>query len=101
MICTVLYDVMRDHHVCIFHSLSSDSCPCPFDMLSLGALVGITSVLLVTLMSQPRILLAIARDGLLPPSFFAAIHPTYGTPYKATILTGALVSFVSSLIPLR
>jgi amino acid transporter len=45
-------------------------------------------------------MLAMARDGLLPISFFGAIHPVYGTPYKSTILTGVMVSLLSSLIPL-
>ena len=69
-------------------------------VVALGALTGITSVLLVTMLGQPRIALAMARDGLLPPSFFAAIHPVYQTPYKATYLTGGLVAITSGLIPL-
>ena len=43
------------------------------------------------MLSQPRVFLAMARDGLLPPSFFAAIHPTFQTPWKSTILTGLCV----------
>ena len=58
-------------------------------IISVGALTGITSVLLVMLLSQPRVLLAMARDGLLPPSFFGAVHPRFRTPYKATILDRA------------
>ena len=69
-------------------------------IISIGALVGMTSVLLVTMMGQPRVTLAMARDGLLPMSFFGAVHPKYGTPWKATILTGTVVSLLSSLIPL-
>ena len=69
-------------------------------IVTLGALTGITSVLLVTLLGQPRITLAMARDGLLPPSFFAYIHPVYKTPYYATCLTGVLVAVTSGLIPL-
>jgi hypothetical protein len=69
-------------------------------IIAIGAIVGITSVLLVTLMGQPRIMLSMARDGLLPESFFTAVHPVYGTPHKSTILTGAVVSLLASLIPL-
>ena len=43
-------------------------------LISIGALAGITSVLLVMMLSQPRIFLAMARDGLLPPGFFGAVH---------------------------
>jgi APA family basic amino acid/polyamine antiporter len=70
-------------------------------LISLGALAGITSVLLVMMLSQPRVILAMARDGLVPPSFFAAIHERFRTPWKATILTGIFVSILASFLPLR
>ncbi len=70
-------------------------------LISLGALTGITSVLLVMMLSQPRVLLAMARDGLIPESFFGAIHEKFRTPWKATILTGAFVSIMAGLLPLR
>ena len=47
-----------------------------------GAMTGITSVLLVMMLSQPRIMLALARDGLVPKGFFGAIHPTFRTPLQ-------------------
>jgi basic amino acid/polyamine antiporter, APA family len=70
-------------------------------IIMVGALTGLTSVLLVTLLSQPRILLAMARDGLLPPKFFAAVHPKFRTPWKSTILTGVFVATLASLLPLN
>jgi basic amino acid/polyamine antiporter, APA family len=69
--------------------------------ISLGAVVGITSVLLVLLLSQARVLLAMARDGLIPREFFGAIHPRFRTPHKGTILTGVLVAATAALFPLR
>src|SRR5439155_1455379 len=48
-----------------------------------------------------RVLLAMARDGLIPRGFFAAVHPRFRTPHKATILTGVLVAIVAALFPLR
>ena len=69
--------------------------------ISLGALAGITSVILVLMLSQPRVLLAMARDGLLPKSFFGAVHPKFRTPYKSTILTGICVALLAAIIPLR
>lgn len=69
--------------------------------VSVGALAGITSVLLVMELSQPRILLAMARDGLIPPSFFGAVHPKFRTPWKSTILTGVFVALGAALLPLR
>lgn len=70
-------------------------------LITAGAIAGITSVLLVMMMGQPRIFLAMARDGLLPEKFFGAIHPTYRTPHLATILTGAIVASAASLLPLN
>jgi APA family basic amino acid/polyamine antiporter len=70
-------------------------------LISLGALTGITSVLLVMMLSQPRIFLAMARDGQVPPAFFSAIHPRFQTPWKSTILIGVCVSLMAGLLPLR
>src|ERR1051325_8261707 len=70
-------------------------------LISLGALAGITSVLLVLMLSQPRIFLAMARDGLVPPEMFGAVHPRFRTPYKSTILTGIVVGLCAAFIPLR
>ncbi len=70
-------------------------------LVSIGAVAGITSVLLVMMLSQPRIFLAMARDGLLPTGFFAAVHERFRTPWKATILTGACVATMGAFLPLR
>jgi basic amino acid/polyamine antiporter, APA family len=70
-------------------------------LVSLGAITGITSVLLVMMLSQPRVFLAMARDGLLPKSFFGAIHEKYRTPWKSTILTGVFVATLGAFLPLR
>ena len=70
-------------------------------LISLGALTGITSVLLVLMLSQPRVLLAMARDGLVPPGFFGAIHERFRTPWKSTILTGVFVGLMGAFLPLR
>jgi len=70
-------------------------------LISLGAVIGITSVLLVLMLSQARILLAMARDGLISQKFFGAVHPRFRTPHNATILTGVLVATVAALFPLK
>jgi len=70
-------------------------------IISLGAIAGITSVLLVLLLSQPRVMLAMARDGLVPRKFFGAVHTKFRTPYKTTILTGSFVCILTGLLPLR
>ena len=71
------------------------------NLISIGALTGITSVLLVLMLSQPRVMLAMARDGLVPPGFFGAIHERFRTPWKSTILTGLFVGLMGALLPLR
>jgi APA family basic amino acid/polyamine antiporter len=70
-------------------------------LVSIGAVAGITSVLLVMMLSQPRVFLAMARDGLLPPKFFGAVHERFRTPWKSTILTGIFVALMGALLPLR
>jgi basic amino acid/polyamine antiporter, APA family len=69
-------------------------------LISLGAVAGITSVVLVTMLSQARILLAMARDGLLPASFFAAVHERFHTPWKSTVVTGIFVGTTAALLPI-
>jgi basic amino acid/polyamine antiporter, APA family len=69
-------------------------------LIAIGAMTGITSVLLVMILSQPRILLAMARDGLLPKGFFGDVHPRFRTPWKSTILTGIFVAAMAGLLPL-
>ena len=69
-------------------------------IVSLGAIAGITSVLLVLLLGQPRILFAMSRDGLLPP-FLSKVHRKYQTPHMTTILTGIIVAVASALLPIR
>jgi APA family basic amino acid/polyamine antiporter len=69
-------------------------------MVTLGILAGMTSSLLVGNLSQPRILLAMARDGLLPLSFFGSVHPRFKTPWKSTILVGLVVATGGALAPL-
>jgi APA family basic amino acid/polyamine antiporter len=69
-------------------------------LISLGAMTGITSVMLVMMLSQPRVLLAMARDGLLPESFFGAVHDRFRTPWKSTILTGIFVGALAAFLPI-
>jgi APA family basic amino acid/polyamine antiporter len=70
-------------------------------LISAGALAGITSVILITFLSQARIFLAIARDGLLPQSIFGAVHPRFRTPHRSTILVGAALCVVTALTPIQ
>lgn len=70
------------------------------DIITLGALAGLTSVMLVMLLGQTRVLYSMANDGLLPRGFFAAIHSKYRTPWKNTILVGVIAAVVGSVTPI-
>jgi APA family basic amino acid/polyamine antiporter len=69
-------------------------------IITVGALAGLTSVMLVMLLGQTRVLYAMASDGLLPKKFFADVHPKFRTPWKNTILVGLLAAVVGSLTPI-
>ena len=68
-------------------------------VLSFGALVAITSVVLVIMYGQTRIFFAMCRDGLLPRSF-GKVHPRYGTPARLTLGMGILIAILAALVPL-
>jgi len=69
-------------------------------IITLGALAGLTSVMLVMLLGQTRVLYSMANDGLLPRKFFADIHPKFRTPWKNTILVGIIAALVGSTVPI-
>jgi basic amino acid/polyamine antiporter, APA family len=68
-------------------------------IINVGAIAGLSSVILVMMLGQPRIFYAMSRDGLLPP-VFSKCHPKFRTPWFATILTGALAMVIAGLFPI-
>lgn len=68
-------------------------------LVSVGAITGITSVLLVLLLAQPRIFFAMSRDGLLPPAM-SRVHPRFRTPVATTVVTGLVVAVGAALLPI-
>jgi APA family basic amino acid/polyamine antiporter len=68
-------------------------------LIKLGAIAGLSSVILVLLMAQPRIFMAMSRDGLLPP-LFSRIHARFRTPAITTVLTGIVVAIAAGLLPI-
>ena len=68
-------------------------------VLKVGAIAGLTSVILVLLLGQTRIFFSMGRDGLLPP-FVSKIHSRFRTPYVITILTGVVTALLSALLPI-
>lgn len=68
-------------------------------IIKIGAIAGLSSVILVMMLGQPRIFYAMSKDGLLPP-VFSAVHSGYQTPWLATILTGAVATLIAGLFPI-
>ncbi|MFZ1976564.1 MAG: amino acid permease [Bacteroidota bacterium] len=113
LICTVLYisvsaivtGMVRydkiDINAPVANAFAQKGLPMAQRLVDIGAITGITSVLLVMMLSQPRVLLAMARDGMVPVSFFGAIHEKFRTPWKSTILTGIFVGTMATLLPIR
>jgi basic amino acid/polyamine antiporter, APA family len=113
IICTVLYITVSaivtgmvrydqiDINAPVAQAFAAKGMPWAQRIIDVGAVTGITSVLLVMMLSQPRVLLAMARDGMVPQSFFGAVHPKFRTPWKSTILTGLFVGTMATLLPLR
>src|SRR5437868_285279 len=100
LICTVLYVAVvavltgmvkynqLDVHAGVSDAFKKAGLPWAEFIIASAGVAGITSVLLVMMLSGPRVFLAMARDGLLPSGFFADVHPRFRTPWKSTILVG-------------
>jgi basic amino acid/polyamine antiporter, APA family len=68
-------------------------------VISVGALVGLTTVMMILMLGQSRVFFAMSRDRLLPPAF-AKVSPRFGTPLRTTILTGVVVAVLATFVPL-
>ncbi len=69
-------------------------------LIKLGAIAGLSSVILVMLLGQSRVFWSMSRDGLLP-QFVNKIHPKFQTPYLTSIITGVIVAFFAAILPIR
>jgi amino acid transporter len=69
-------------------------------IVAVAGVAGITSVLLVMMLSAPRVFLAMARDGLVPRGIFASVHPRFQTPWVSTILIGVFVALLTGFLPI-
>ena len=69
-------------------------------IIKLGAIAGLSSVVLVMMLGQTRVFWSMSRDGLLPP-FVSRVHPRFKTPWIVTIITGVVVAFFAAVLPVR
>jgi APA family basic amino acid/polyamine antiporter len=69
------------------------------NIISIGALAGLTTVMMILMLGQSRVFFAMSRDGLLPQSF-SRVNPRTGTPVRVTVTTGIVVAVISALVPL-
>ncbi len=69
-------------------------------LIKLGAIAGLSSVIIVMLLGQSRIFWTMSRDGLLPP-WVGRVHPRFHTPWITSIVTGVVVAIFSALLPIR
>ena len=112
LICTVLYIVVsglatgvmsyRDLNVPDPIAVAADHAGLRWmaSLIKLGAIAGLSSVILVMLLGQSRIFWTMADDGLLPP-FVSKVHPKFQTPWITTIVTSAVVAFFAAILPIR
>ena len=110
-ICTVLYIAVAavltglipqtqiDIHAPVANALQRVGFKWGAALVAIGAVAGITSVLVVMMLGQIRVFFAMSRDRLLGP-WLCAVHPRFGTPHHATIVTGIGVAVLSALIPI-
>ncbi len=69
-------------------------------IIAAAGVAGITSVLLVLMLSAPRVFLAMARDGMVPKHFFGDVHPKFRTPWRSQILVGVFAAMLTGFLPI-
>lgn len=69
-------------------------------IIKIAAIAGLSSVILVMMLGQPRIFYSMSKDGLLPP-MFSKVHPKYKTPYVSTVITGAVAMILAGILPIN
>lgn len=113
LICTVLYVLMAvtmtglapyarlnvPHPVSVAISEGGPALAWLGPVVNVAAVVGLSSVVLVTLLGQARIFYAMSRDGLIP-QFYSRMHPTFRTPWIGSIVTGAIAALLAAVTPL-
>jgi APA family basic amino acid/polyamine antiporter len=69
-------------------------------IIKIAAIAGLSSVILVMMLGQPRIFYSMSKDGLLPP-IFSKVHPRFKTPYVSQIITGFVALILAGILPIN
>jgi APA family basic amino acid/polyamine antiporter len=112
LICTFLYILVTlvltgmqnyaemDLKAPVAYAFENAGLPVATYLITAAATAGLFSVMLVMMLSQTRIFLAMAQDGLMPKKLFGDVHPKFKTPWKSSILVGIIISIVAALTPI-
>ncbi len=112
LICTFLYILVSlvltgmvrydqlDTKAPVASAFSNIGHPWAVYFITIAAVAGLTSVMMVMMLGQTRIFLGMSKDGLLPHKLFGKLHPSFKTPYRSTLLVGLIVSIVGALTPI-
>ncbi len=112
VICTILYIVVSlvltgmvpydklDMKAPVASAFEGVGMPWATVLITIAAVAGLTSVMLVMMLGQTRIFLGMAKDGLLPFGLFGKVHSKFKTPYRSTLLVGTIVSIVAAVTPI-
>lgn len=112
MICTLLYILvslvltgmqrydMLDTKAPVASAFASIGQPWAVYFITIAAVAGLTSVMMVMMLGQTRIFLGMSKDGLLPKKLFGQLHPKFKTPFRSTVFVGLIISIVAALTPI-
>ena len=112
VICTVLYILVSlvltgmvpygelDMKAPVASAFEGVGMPWATTLITVAAVAGLMSVMLVMMLGQTRIFLGMAKDGLLPYKIFGKVHPKFKTPFRSTVIVGFVISIVASLTPI-
>jgi basic amino acid/polyamine antiporter, APA family len=112
LICTLLYILVSlvltgmvkydalDLKAPVASAFSTIGQPWAVYIITIAAVAGLTSVMMVMMLGQTRIFLGMAKDGLLPRKLFGTLHPKFKTPYRSTMVVGGVISLVASFTPI-
>jgi APA family basic amino acid/polyamine antiporter len=112
VICTVLYILVSlvltgmvpygelDMKAPVASAFEGIGMPWATILITIAAVAGLISVMLVMMLGQTRIFLGMAKDGLLPFKIFGKVHDKFKTPFRSTLLVGLIISIVASLTPI-